>query len=376
YRQALDRLIAANPDKYCRASKGVTSASFTPDLSKSFNRGYTDYFLTSARSNAVKGDYNIASLDSPKALGEYVGKVIASSNKSIRANLRTPLANGDGISYITPARQTGGFRANKVEGNIIYPGANPSQPSTINHQPSTKISLPPGTLLYRSYDKEREQMLSRTTATRLIPIHLTLRRNGKDTISLSAAVEEIKEVTVTALQTVTAAQNDPVEHRRRQLSKWGDTIFAVADYDDQISSEFIPASVLSDMRRRLADILMATLEARRNIPRRSKTAATATPTPGDALTYRDNVANRMAANFYRRCGVTNIESAVETGGNKHGKSGLLLMESRYCIRRQLGACLKEGGEKKLPSPLTLKSQGFECLLEFDCRNCLMRVRYV
>lgn len=373
YRRAIDQLIAANPGKYCRASRGITTASFTPDLSKSFNRGYTGYFLTSPSSNAVKGNYFLASLDSPKALGEYVGKVIKSSDKSIWANLKTSLANGDGIAYVTPGGQTGGFRANKVEGNRIYPGESPSYQSTFNHQPSTLYSLPPGTKLYRSYDKEREQMLSRPTATRVIPIRLSLRRNGDNIISLSAFIEDIGEVTVTTEQTKMGAKNNPLEHRRRQLSKWGDTIFTVTECEDNLADEFIPASTLSEMRRRLADALISTLMARRIVARRSNASLRNMPVSGQSLTYRDNVSNRMAANFYRSCGVTNIEAAVETAQQPAKKKDMVLMESRYCLRRQLGACLKEGGNTKLPEPLTLKAQGFECRLEFDCKNCLMRV---
>lgn len=362
YRHALDKLIAANPDRYCRPSRGIITASFTPDLKKSFNRGSTDYFLFSPCSNAIRRNYSLASLDTPKALGEYVGKVIQSTPKTIQAHLKTSLANGDGIAYITPDGQTGGFRANRIENSNIIP--------------AEKTHLPPGTSLYRSFDREREQLLSRATATRLIPINVTLRRNNTDTISLSATIDDIGEVTVTTEQTEVAAKNNPVEHRRRQLSKWGGTIFTVEEYEDNIPGEFIPASILSDLRRRVADLLLTALEARRTIARRSRSSAMTPPPAGQSLTFRDNVANSMAANFYRKCGVTNIEPAIETVKDVRQLRNIPLMETRYCLRRQLGACIKEGGNAILPEPLTLRADGFDCRLEFDCQKCLMRVIYV
>lgn len=361
YRNALDRIIEANPDRYCRASRGVVTASFTPDLSKSFNRGYTDYFLHNDRSRSIR-DYAMASLDSPKALGENVGRVRRAGPSGIEASLTASLVNGDGLSYITPDGDTGGFRANRVSGKTIFP--------------AERVSLPPGTKLYRSYDKMREETLSRNTSTRLIPIDISITRHGDDTIALSANTEGIGTVTVTTTLQYQKAQNDPVEHRRRQLSKWGDTIFTVAGYDDRIPDEFIAASLLADMRRRLASALMSTLAARKEISRNSKSAAHILPPAGASLSHRANVSNSLAEKFYKKCGVTDIEPAIELKNRNTGSAQLTLMETRYCIRRQLGACLKEGGGATLPEPLTLRGQGFEFNLSFDCKNCMMRVNYL
>ncbi|MDE5658759.1 MAG: U32 family peptidase, partial [Muribaculaceae bacterium] len=99
YRQALDRIIDANPERYRRASRGTVNAEFIPDLTKSFNRGYTDYFLHGGKTGSA--NRGIASLDTPKAIGEYVGKVRHAASGGIDATLKTTLVNGDGLSYIT-----------------------------------------------------------------------------------------------------------------------------------------------------------------------------------------------------------------------------------------------------------------------------------
>ena len=52
------------------------------------------------------------------------------------------------------------------------------------------------------------------------------------------------------------------------------------------------------------------------------------------------------------------------------------METRYCLRREMGACLKNKEGNKLPSPLYLTSEGKRFRLDFDCRNCRMQVVYI
>lgn len=359
YRQALDRIIEANPERYRRASRGTLNAEFIPDLTKSFNRGYTDYFLHGGKTGSA--NRGIASLDTPKAIGEYVGKVRHAASGGIDATLKATLVNGDGLSYITPDGLTGGFRANRVSGNRIFP--------------AERISLPAGTRLYRSFDKEREEMLGRQSATRLIGIDIVIERHTDDTISLSGSIADAGTVTVTATQTVMQAKSNPAEHRRQQLSKWGGTIFTVAGYDDRLGNEFVPASQLSDMRRRLAAALTATLAARRDIPRPQASPSRPLPPEGSRITHRGNVSNRLAEKFYRHCGVTDIEPAIEIR-RPAGKTPLTLMETRYCLRRELGACLRDNGADSLPEPLTLKGQGFEMRLRFDCANCRMRVDYI
>ena len=48
-----------------------------------------------------------------------------------------------------------------------------------------------------------------------------------------------------------------------------------------------------------------------------------------------------------------------------------VMICHHCIRRQLGACLKEGGRRQ---DLCLRlGNGKLFRLEFDCKNCLMKI---
>lgn len=90
YSRRLDGIVKRHPDKYCRASFGKCSYTFTPSLDKTFNRGFTDYFLKGRESSII-------SFDTPKSIGEYVGKVKEVHNNSFSIAGTASFANGDGL---------------------------------------------------------------------------------------------------------------------------------------------------------------------------------------------------------------------------------------------------------------------------------------
>lgn len=47
------------------------------------------------------------------------------------------------------------------------------------------------------------------------------------------------------------------------------------------------------------------------------------------------------------------------------------MQTRYCLRREMGCCLKTAAGKSLPSPLYLQSDAHRFRLDFDCARCSM-----
>jgi putative protease len=67
YRQAIDKILARRPE-YRRASQGVSTYTFTPQPDKSFNRGFTDYYITGRRTD-------VTSFATPKSVGEPIGHV-------------------------------------------------------------------------------------------------------------------------------------------------------------------------------------------------------------------------------------------------------------------------------------------------------------
>jgi len=52
------------------------------------------------------------------------------------------------------------------------------------------------------------------------------------------------------------------------------------------------------------------------------------------------------------------------------------MHTRYCIRRQLGACLRTSGARRLPQSLYLRSGDATLLVTCNCDRCEMTLTRV
>lgn len=362
YSQALDRIVSASGGRYVRASAGKTEHLFRPSLDSTFNRGYTSYFLAMPRTG---GGRRMASVDSPKWTGKPVGKVLSAVSGKIscfRARLTENLSNGDGLGFFNADGRFEGFRLNKVDGDRIYPAA--------------KVDLKPGMTLYRNFDKAFMDVLddaSHDSAVRTVGLRLTLRSASGSEIVLEAEDERGRYVAVAAGCACQEARSSQTEQRKANLSKLGGTIYRLDSLDDRLEGLFVPASVLGALRRDVVAALDDAQKACYSFDRRRQSVLAAGAFADEGpLTYHDNVANRLAYGFYRSHGADIAQKALETGALPAGD--VTVMTTRYCIRRELGACLKDVNEgRRLPQPLYLKSRGVCYRLEFDCARCGMRV---
>lgn len=352
YRQALDRVIASHPGEYCRSSFGTSRISFTPDVSKVFNRGFIPYFLHSERPSG-----RMAVFDSPKPVGVEVGKVIKSRGRVIEAALTATLSNGDGIGYFDAAGCYAGFRLNKIDGNRLYAAGD--------------VNLRPGTVLYRNRDAAFEAALGKETAARTIGVTLRLDKCAGG-ISLRATTPHGHMAQARIDCIVSASRTSQHEPRGRVLAKLGDTIFHADEIIDNIpDSEFVQASVLSDIRRRACALLETSIVTTHPYERRGIENLEAL-CPITRLTYHENVANSLSARFYADHGAEISEQAFECNADKKAP-GRVVMTTRYCLRREMGACLKENGSRRLPNQLYLSNRATRYRLQFDCKNCRMHL---
>lgn len=370
YSQKLNEIIGKHTDKYCRASRGRCTYTFTPNLQKTFNRGFTDYFLNGRRPDIV-------SFDTPKAMGEYVGKVKELRGNSFNVSGTASFANGDGLCFFNSNHELEGFRVNRVEGNRLFPLSLP-------------VGLRPGMPLYRNNDYEFEKLLGKPSATRKIPIDMTFAETESG-FSLSAGT-----VTVTCDIEKQLAQKPQHDNIVRQLTKLGNTFYVcdsvnIAGHADKY---FVPSSMLADLRRKLTDALQRSAGGmvRKTIDKKSESM------PGNEemeklqnlvwqpeyglFPYLYNISNTLARRFYDRMGLKNHSSAFELKQEKAQKGiqteatdKTLVMQCRYCLRHSLGYCVRNGGRK--PSwrePLYLElSDKRTFRLEFNCKECQMNI---
>ena len=340
YSQKLDAIIAKHPQEYCRASQGHCTYSFTPNLKKTFNRGFTTYFLHGRQPD-------IFSPDTPKAMGEYVGTVKELRRDSFNVAGTAAFANGDGLCFINRDGELEGFRVNRAEGNRLFPQQMPK-------------NLRPGLALYRNNDMEFERQLARQSSVRKIPMTFSLKET-EDGFSLSAL-----DVTVDVACEHQIAEKSPRENIYRQLSKLGGTPYECSRVElaDDFNW-FIPSSLLADMRRQWVEKINS-IKSNPSIIRVNANIDSHAVAPLYDYPYLYNISNQQAQQFYGVKSLTAYELKPANGP---------LMQCRHCLRYALGYCVKNGGRKpQWKEPLSLRlGDGRTFRLEFDCKHCQMNV---
>lgn len=351
YSERLNEIIRRHPGQYARASLGRCSYTFVPDLRKTFNRGYTPYFLDGRRSD-------MASMDTPKAKGEFVGRVKEVRGPSFTVAGLASFANGDGLCYVGTDGRLEGFRVNRVQNNRLFPLRMPQ-------------GLRPGTVLYRNNDQEFERLLSRQSSVRKMPVALRL-GIVEGGISLEAEVDGGPLVRVEAAVELQQAEHDQRENVMRQLTKLGTTAYECSHVElPEGFGFFVPSSVLAGLRRNAVEALDHAIAA--GVAEAAAWGSDNAPNipQGVASQYLYNVSNKDARAFYAAHGVADVAPSYE----QKPVRGALLMQCRYCIRHALGLCVKYGGKRsewREPWHLALPD-GRHFRLEFDCRHCQMNV---
>lgn len=356
YSQALNEIVATSGGKYERSSFGKTKLNFTPDPTRSFNRGFTGYFINDSQESTAK----ISSWRTPKWIGRPVATLLAVKGKSLVVKPQEEIHNGDGLGYFDSKGQFVGFRVNKVDGNVLYPAPGAQSPDR------------QGIQLYRNSDIIRENLLARDdTSRRTIGLDMTLRPIGDGRIALDISDERGNNISVASDETFADRARSPQEaHRRSIMERLGDTIYRLDNIQDNLGDIFIPSKSLASLRRKGLECLESSWRIRFERQYRRKSVLESDALAKVITSYHDNVANRLAEEFYRNHGAEIKEKAIEVAPHPGSKR---IMTTRYCLRRSLGACLKTPDGHKLPKELYLEAPVGRLRLEFDCKNCNMQV---
>lgn len=438
YSLALDELVAANPEKLRRVSFGRSEGGFTPDLAKTFNRGYTQLFLDGKRSG------NWSSMDAPKSIGEEVGTVVSiapmrqnfsngkrpsEENITITLRMKNPgdrLQNGDGFSFLSKGRgEIVGFRGDVCQGNRI----------TCRNV----TGLYPGAKLYRNLSNAFEKELESNLPVRTIPVSVDISVIVVPVTSTSSGTEEdwspslpkrLSEPTYSlkinavsqdgrSVKLEREAGHNAAENPERmrgmfatQISKatgiYSFTLRSLEVETPDGSLPFLPTSALNAIRRDLAAALEEMPCRAIPLPVNQASSRTGnaeypvlepdvlsqvqdiqeTTSNGPHLSYKANIANHIARKIYMSLGASRTDDAFEISHRPDAE----LMRTKYCIRYELGLCpVHQVGRQHgranhtsgmvnppIPSSrktnLYLTNNGKRYHLAFDCANCEMVVR--
>ena len=322
-------------NKYAqRTSSGTVYYDFEPDLYKTFNRGYTEYFL-----NSREQCFNFLT---PKSMGEKLGKVkhTASSYFEIDAKVYPQ----DGLCFIENG-QLKGFKVNKVEGKKIYP----------NKMPKNILN----TVLYRNYNSNFDSVLAKSKTVR--KLDAIFRVNSNKIYVFDANGNSVcKELQTNEIPNDV---NKMKQNFIKQLKKTGDTPFNTVDVifeNDEIP--FLPISEINNVRRELLSLL--TEERLSKYRRKVQKPICYASFPYKKVDYHANIMNDEAKEFYNLSGCNVAEYALETQ-DKLPKS-IELMRTKHCLKYALGLCSQPCGKLYLVDENNKKYP-----LKFDCKNCEM-----
>lgn len=343
YRQKIDEILSRRPE-YRRASYGHEHIDFQPCLEKSFNRGFTDYFLRGRTED-------VSAPDTPKSVGEPVGHVKAVRGREIKVGGLTTFHNGDGLCYFDSKGRLQGFRVNRVEGNVLH--LSEAMPEVPLHAP-----------LYRNYDAQFVNLVSKKSDERTIMLDIVLTESDIGFL-LSGTDETGRHVQLAfpdEKQTARTPQRDRVA---KELSKLGGTCYEAGSVNVEWEMDyFLPAARVAGWRRALVEKLLSL----------SQPPLVLSECPSADISVLDpvNVANRLARQFYEKTGDKPVLPAYEL---QEPKQGALLMTCKHCVRYSLGACNRHLHNRRyLPEPLYLQmGDGRRFRLSFDCQQCEMHV---
>ena len=343
YRQKIDEILSRRPE-YRRASYGHEHIDFQPCLEKSFNRGFTDYFLRGRTED-------VSAPDTPKSVGEPVGHVKAVRGREIKVGGLTTFHNGDGLCYFDSKGRLQGFRVNRVEGNVLH--LSEAMPEVPLHAP-----------LYRNYDAQFVNLVSKKSDERTIMLDIVLTESDTGFL-LSGTDETGRHVQLAFPDEKLTARTPQRDRVVKELSKLGGTCYEAGSVNVEWEMDyFLPAARVAGWRRALVEKLLSL----------SQPPLVLSERPSADISALDpvNVANRLARQFYEKTGDKPVLPAYEL---QEPKQGALLMTCKHCVRYSLGACNRHLHNRRyLPEPLYLQmGDGRRFRLSFDCQQCEMHV---
>ena len=342
YRRLLDKHIAGRSD--CkRASVGNSHITFEPNPAKSFTRGGSTYLFDGKSAG-------VASFDTPKALGERVGRVVRTAADRFLLDNNATLATGDGLCFIASGEAVG-TNVNAVNGSWITP----------NRMDGIKV----GTEIFRNYDRLFATAVERCNIRRAIEATVAVTFTEQ---TISATITDSDNITTTVSIDYASDEAKNSEKMQQtviaQFTKSGDTIFTITDVTVN-SVRFAPASTLSQLRRQL----LSAAEAKRIESYQRGSAFVENPEAKfykNCITEQENVVNALAHRFYTDHGVEHIESGLDLSQSTVGSR---VMVTDYCIRREIGQCLL--CKPTIKGELFLERGRKRYKLTFDCKRCQM-----
>lgn len=369
YRQEIDKFAQ-------KTSSGKIFLDFEPDVRKSFNRDFTDYYLTLTRHSVTPSPrgrgYEVYNFDSPKSMGEYIGKITKvgkdwfeigrQEDKKAGGQVNLKINPQDGLYF-----NGQGCLVNKIE-NTVQNSLSSGRDGGlfVKIYPNKMDGIKVGIDIYRNFNAEFEKQLKNSKTKRQIAVKLI--SDGKTL----KAIDEDKNTVQINLPDGELPKN-PQKMKEtfiKQLQKTGDSDFYIENTEINSELPFLPVSQINELRRTILSKLME--ERLKNYPREFQKPLKYTNFPEEKMDYRANVHNKTAKEFYSKCNCEICEMSFESqnfftasGPPLFNKRDKELMRTKHCLKYAFNMCQSP---KKL---YLVDEKGVKYPLKFDCKNCEM-----
>lgn len=379
FRLKIDKAIRQLNSKealYKKQSSGEAIHNFIPDLSRTFSRGTTKYFIDTVKLKKNK----MTTFDTQKSIGKEIGKVVDASGRSLLIESDLIINNGDGLCYYDKSSILQGFKVNntspfkgtKLKGKTSSKFLDDTNSNIYKIIANKELSISKGTILFRNEDIEFDKIMKNKPCERVIKANITLEQENENIIF--AIIDENNNKCEIITQNDGKSERAPLSRETidKQLRKSGNTIF-------EIEKLFIPNDIkltcsiaeLNQIRRDLLDALLS--ERIKNYPQIKQV--------NPAIEYKGNlqenelvnISNSLSKSLYNQIFTNvNLENNQAPEVTKNYKD-IPLMTTKYCIKRELDICPKENKKGNKAPYLFLKDNQKKYKVQFDCANCMMRI---
>ncbi len=355
YRQNLDYVLESKHLK--KASSGQSIINFSPNPQKTFNRGFTKYFINGRQDKPGAVDYS-------GFVGEYIGTVLKVDKNNFIIKYKdksNKLNTADGIAFFNNNGYLTGSTVNKTDNNVIYP--------------NSLKSIKKGIKIYRNHDHEYIKHLSKTKIERKISVSFNM--HEKDDKLILQAIDEDNIRTEEFIFNNYDIANNPslvLDNINNQLKKLGNTDFILNSLDINLSNNyFIPKKDLNELRNKvLEQLLINRLNFIFDNKEKTQIKPCDYPYLSQEVGFEANIYNNFAEKFYKRHGIKKLSYAAETLENMENKR---VMNTKYCLRHQFDLCPRLNSKNSNEDLILLDEMNKRYTLKFDCSNCVMEVYF-
>ncbi len=350
YRKKIDDFIECN-EKYKPSSIGKSQYNFIPNPCKTFNRGFTKYFLHGRDEKPLA--------NTSKSVGERIGTVSRVGLNYIEINNSPQISNGDGLCWFDKTGELSGYAVQKAENNkILF---------------NSPVKIETGDIIYRNFDAVFNKLLNNAhSISRKIHVELIFKEveNGFELSVYDSTHTFFLKKTYNLEKEVARNTEKAVENLKNQLGKGGSSIF----YVDSVKTEwgsayFFTLGELNNIRRDLFDAFEALIKSKHKVSGK-KIYKTSEEYFENKADFEYNIANSYAVAFYKRHGLKQIDKAFELCNDNSEKN---LMTTKMCLRYEYGGCPTYQKENTGINPKYLKINDFVFKIDYDCKNCVMKI---